>query len=413
VGDVEFTFPYEVPPYLPLLFDPNSYFVEWETDDGADDGNPAALGYRASASEALARLERVGLGRDRLALLYETYKSDLLSGYLSLLEYEFLTGPDRPTEVEAQQLIGKHIGNFATSNPVNDIDEFAKYLGYVLGQKGGAALLGSPSKLVDRLHESVKDLPPPVATVAGLFDDERSRRYEELAFLLYLGAVLTQVDPHAEVRLEVQEVVDWDVAEGRQVFAEALSELTKKLELYEKLLRPAIGRGSVVQTRAARDALKSAIIAAKTATEATTKGESLENLAQALFSLDPGFRIKRVRANLGDEELDLIIANDGPSGFWSSLQSPLILVECKNWSGAVGAPEIRDFESKVRNHRGFSRLGIFIAANGFTSEAEDVIKRLSRDETMIVLLALLQIEKFAQSDQELTEWLEDQIATLL
>jgi hypothetical protein len=79
----------------------------------------------------------------------------------------------------------------------------------------------------------------------------------------------------------------------------------------------------------------------------------------------------------------------------------------------VGAPEIRDFESKVRNHRGFSRLGIFIAANGFTSEAEDVIKRLSRDETMIVLLALLQIEKFAQSDQELTEWLEDQIATLL
>jgi len=413
VGDITFEFPYEVPPYLPLLFDPNSYFVEWETDDGPDDGDPAAIGYSTNAADALAHLEEVGLGRGRLVLLYETYKNDLLSSYLSSLEYAFLTGPDRPGQAEVQRLLGEHIGQFVTSDPASDVDEFAKYLGQVLAQEGGAELLASPGQLAEHLRGSVKDVSPPIATVAELFDDEQSRRYEELAFLLYLDLLLTQLDPKAEVRLEVQEVVDWDPAAGRQVFAAALGELTKKLELYDKLLRPAVGRGSLVQTRAARGALLSGIDLTKRAITAKTKGESLEQLAQALFTLDPGFRIKNVRVDLGDEEIDLVIANDGPSGFWSNLQSPLFLVECKNWSREVGAREIRDFESKLRNHRGFARLGIFIVGNKYTSTAEDALKRLSRDETMIILLTVGEIEKFAGGEQPLREWLEDKIAALV
>ena len=87
-----------------------------------------------------------------------------------------------------------------------------------------------------------------------------------------------------------------------------------------------------------------------------------------------------------NEEIDLLLKNSLDRPFWNAFGSPLFFVECKNWKAAVGAKEVRDFETKIRNHAKLAKLNFFIALNGFTSEAEEHIKRLGREEYHIVLL---------------------------
>lgn len=63
-----------------------------------------------------------------------------------------------------------------------------------------------------------------------------------------------------------------------------------------------------------------------------------------------GFEITKKRMVNGVEEIDLVIKNNINKPFWSSLSSPCIFTECKNWSEKVGAKEIRDFEVNVKSH---------------------------------------------------------------
>lgn len=172
------------------------------------------------------------------------------------------------------------------------------------------------------------------------------------------------------------------------------------------------GRRGSAQVASRRE-LAAAFAARAAATTINEKGKALESLTRALFALEPALRVKQTRRRLGDEEIDFIVVNDCPSTFWSNLHSPLVLVECKNWSSRVGAREVRDFESKVRNHRAFVRLGFLIAANGYTSEAREAVKRLSRDDVAIILIALSEIEDFVRRKQKLTDWFEDLIAALI
>jgi hypothetical protein len=199
--------------------------------------------------------------------------------------------------------------------------------------------------------------------------------------------------------------VDWAVLRGR--FGDwARSDLAADHD-EEPRGRQALPNGDSRQELVAACAVRTA------ATTTNAKGKALEAVARALFALEPALRVKQVRRRLGDEEIDVVVLNDYPSAFWSSLRSPFLLVECKNWSSRVGAGEVRDFESKMRNHRAFVSLGFLVAANGFTSQARNALKRLSRDDVRLVLVGLSEIEDFALRDQRLTDWLEDLIAAFM
>ena len=141
--------------------------------------------------------------------------------------------------------------------------------------------------------------------------------------------------------------------------------------------------------------------------------ESLEELVAALFNLDATFRVWAIRYSMSDEEIDVVVANHGKSGFWLSLQSPLILVECKNWTKPVGSPEVRDFAGKLLNHHVLAKIGFLIAGSGFTSAATDAIRRMSRGDSLIVLLTLTDMLSFPAHDQCLADWLEGRIASLV
>lgn len=103
----------------------------------------------------------------------------------------------------------------------------------------------------------------------------------------------------------------------------------------------------------------------------TGKGRALEDLVCYLFGLVPGIAItQRNEMNVFDtEEIDVALWNDkDPTGF--VFLPDIILVECKNWSSAVGSGELNWFDTKLRN-RGME-FGVLVATKGITGNANDL-----------------------------------------
>jgi hypothetical protein len=101
------------------------------------------------------------------------------------------------------------------------------------------------------------------------------------------------------------------------------------------------------------------------------QGRALEDLICYVMALVPGVAIThRNELNAFDtEEIDVAVWNDGAAEGLFFLPN-IILVECKNWSKAVGSEEVNWIDSKLRN-RGLS-FGILVTTRGITGQAGDL-----------------------------------------
>lgn len=104
---------------------------------------------------------------------------------------------------------------------------------------------------------------------------------------------------------------------------------------------------------------------------ASAKGKALESLLCALFEVVPGITITRRNTKdiYGAEEIDIAFWNEQDGSGFPFLPW-IILLECKNWSTAVGAEQVSWFDAKLRS-RGVD-FGILVAAKGITGQAENV-----------------------------------------
>ena len=138
------------------------------------------------------------------------------------------------------------------------------------------------------------------------------------------------------------------------------------------------------------------------------KGKALEDLTCYLFEKIPGISIpwRNELNNYESEEIDVFLLNEKyPSGLKIFAQD--ILVECKNWSKAVGSAEVTTFVAKIENRA--LELGILIAANGITGDATDakqahdiVSKALARGIRLIVF-ARTEIETLRTTEELVTK----------
>jgi hypothetical protein len=119
-----------------------------------------------------------------------------------------------------------------------------------------------------------------------------------------------------------------------------------------------------------RVAVKKLLKAADQAKTPATKGKAFEDLACYLFESIPGISISHRNAlNVFEsEEIDVAFWNEQVTDGLKWLKA-FLLVECKNWSAAVGSAEVVTFIAKLRN-RGLD-FGILIAANGITGSPEE------------------------------------------
>jgi Holliday junction resolvase-like predicted endonuclease len=95
------------------------------------------------------------------------------------------------------------------------------------------------------------------------------------------------------------------------------------------------------------------------------KGATFEALSAYLFESLDGVEVAERNINLPTEEIDLLIWNARLEEVLTPWDQ-VILVECKNWSGPVGAATLRTFLHKV--HEMHLKTGIFVAANGVTGD---------------------------------------------
>lgn len=133
------------------------------------------------------------------------------------------------------------------------------------------------------------------------------------------------------------------------------------------------------------------------------KGRAFEDLVRYMFERVPGMSLKaRDQGNFArSEEIDLAFWNDrGFKGFpflgWT------ILIECKNWSSAVGSAEVSVFASKLRV-RGL-RHGILVARNGISGSdvelrnARQAIADALTDGRSIIVLKLEELQSARNTD---------------
>jgi hypothetical protein len=138
------------------------------------------------------------------------------------------------------------------------------------------------------------------------------------------------------------------------------------------------------------------------ATSPHEKGARFEDLGAYVLSRLDGVEIQQRDARMEAEEIDLLL--------WSAQMEEIlrpwdsvILVECKNWSAAVGAPQLESFIGKLR--RRSLRTGIFIAANGVTGDyangtggAIDLIKSALQDGIRVITITMDDLRALTSTD---------------
>ncbi len=154
----------------------------------------------------------------------------------------------------------------------------------------------------------------------------------------------------------------------------------------------------------------------RTATDTKAKGEALEELVSWVFGQIPGLRCvaRNTFSEDGSQEIDISFWNDRVAGGLPSLADSLP-VECKNWTGPVGAAEVAWFVWKLA--RGGAVEGVFIAAEGVTGNSERrshawaVLQWAKQLGFRIVMLSLDDLEKL-QTSEQLVKLIQDRLVAL-
>jgi hypothetical protein len=112
--------------------------------------------------------------------------------------------------------------------------------------------------------------------------------------------------------------------------------------------------------KAVYDELLGKVDAAVTAHD---KGETFEDVAEYVLGTLNGVEVMGRDADMAAEEIDLLLWNAQVEEVLRPWDGT-ILVECKNWTAKVAAPQLDSFISKIR--RRSLKTGMLVAANGVT-----------------------------------------------
>ena len=135
------------------------------------------------------------------------------------------------------------------------------------------------------------------------------------------------------------------------------------------------------------------------------KGARFETLAIYLFQHLEGVEVRDHDARMASEEIDLVLWNAQREEVLRPWEG-VILVECKNWTAAVGASALDSFIGKLR--RRFLRTGIFIAAAGVTGQfvngsgneagAVGIIRSALQEGIRVIIITMDDIRAIATLD---------------
>lgn len=407
-----------------LLFEPSDFVSALIKDEENDEYNYYEHKFVTNCGKARQLLEAIGIDLQYLRELYfafysfsfERYKDDLIYRCKSYLESK---NPSRTANKDkVDKLARRLIFNFF--NELNSDEEFSEVLKFFNSDENNEELsdkiielTNSYNDVENKSHQDfdIKEFhrnyladfltKPPYLIY---LDEEESLLIEsdDLNLLYQIGLTVFASSLNNSVIFEFTDFVDFQeimpLEKGTSILLEEQTILKSRVEY----LNRAFSKLKTTNTKL-YSALPFERIIVHSAKE---KGDFLEDLVSHIFTSQNEFRVKK-NVRRKDSEIDLIVQNKMSDPFWTSLQSPMILVECKNQTKKVEPKDLRNFEVKIIDRRGLCKLGIIISTSGFTRNCYDVASKCKRDGYTMILIDNHLLQKRIDNKIETAEWLEE------
>lgn len=432
------------PSFMTFIFEPDDFFVVYEEDFdpetlGDDDTRSFEVGYQTTVAEAKATMDRFGYTLDFFADVYSQFQGELQVEAAEQLAITIMEANKNLSKTQVEEQVK---GHFQPGRAIDHLNQFIIVLRELIRtnfDKPPFDLPYSCSRIKSHLPAEMQD-GIPAAEYLNCKDMDGSRRvdfdrlgsyvedhytsfppgilvviiflslldYPEITDLLFARCALEAGDPEASVQLDVTELAE-SVEDARGLHSAQAFSLVEKVKVYNRVYERLFANESMVRQQHIRSRCSELLETCKTEHSSHKRGRLLEELMETIFTADSSSEVIQKRVSTGDEEIDLVVKNDIDKPFWLAFSSPAFFVECKNWSGVVGSKELRDFETKIRNHARFTKLGFFVSLNGFSAEVPGELKRAGREDYHITLLDGTDLEELVSSETAVSSWLEKKI----
>lgn len=445
VGSFCLSYKNYVPEFLSFLFSKDDFVA---VIDPSDDNFFVELGYKTQAANAMRVLKSHGFDNAVFQEIYEFFRPILAAEFQEdvtrRLTKEVGTVAERDTVMRSNVQDLKVHSVLSRDDEMRDFTAFIKsaseaktvpelffpepmmYMTFTsltgvtyeleIEESGFFIHKYDQTKFIDfqNLYYCAKGnsllLPPWIEYFSNLLENFQYH-YPELILLMQIYILLQVASPDDIVQLDLSDII-YDEVEARELYEELPKDLSEKLNLYNRVYGALLQSKEDIRIRLVKTECLNILDECDQSSSAIEKGLLLERLSELIFTTNPSLQIVDKRVSTQDEEIDLILRNNVDRPFWISFQSPLFFIECKNWAKPVGSKELRDFETKLRNHGKLVRVGFFIALNGFTSAVEEELKRLGRDNFHIVLITRKHLEDYLFSGKDFFVWAEENMSRI-
>jgi hypothetical protein len=414
IGDRYWSWRKSLPVEVPLLFYGKHKIVQDKTEVLTFESD-VFVGYEASVGQVISNLDALGLTIDFFKSTYGSYRKDLISWGLAHLKgikgyYEYSKDEEKVTKSKIKE-VNQWIDRIENGSPNKDIDCVVQLL------KGGIILESSllddesliPSLTNVRMDVNLNDPNVLEATTFGIFLSYAHDILPEIAWLYEVRIILETLSKRSKVKLNLKE---WVMEGGNlEIIEGSLESLALKAKTYGRTFDAILGGNETYNKEFERIQLTEKWTKLKgLQKDHLSKGTKLEEFIACLFHKSFGFEVIAKKLLVETQELDIVLKNISKNDFIKSLNSPFILIECKNWTSPVGVSEARVFESKYRESGKKVDLGIFVAVNGVTKPFKTHLNNLVRDGINLIVIDDKAIESYLYSEAlDVGVWLEKTI----
>ncbi|MDQ1665317.1 MAG: hypothetical protein QOH75_1348 [Actinomycetota bacterium] len=382
--------------------------------------------YVATVAEVLANLDDAGLGWHATVAAYSQTRIEGTS-VGALMGHRMSAG-------DTERQIDRHVDEFRAMAPEQDLIALGRTLAHQWQDPETPEVLFFKDITYDG------ELPSPsqvgwevfgvAATIDGVNEFAALRAAESmcvlyrdaplLAWPMLVCLLLRHLAPDSEIVLDLSEDAQengvrteeeaftyaadyWaSASEGLTAFAQSLGRLFAVLASFDNKL----GRDFWFARAAQLLGRLTDLAEAEDEVSTKARGDALEDLAEALLRTEePELRVVEKNFRTTEEEIDILVTNGLKDPFWIAQSSPLIFIECKNWKDKPGVPELRVFESKIRDRGAICRIGIFISMSGFAGTFLTRLKTFQAEGGIIFAVDGQNLAELVASKTRLTEWL--------
>ncbi|MEW6492574.1 MAG: hypothetical protein AB1589_08705 [Cyanobacteriota bacterium] len=416
IGQRTWSWRKQVPSELALLFLNDAETVDLPVDSTSDEGRFA--GFKSTVARVLRNLDDIGITNNYLISLYAQHREwiiQLVSSYYQgrLRAANVLQNEDEPIKQRARQDRSQIITiqnriregyasrEYASSVEILKRKKLPTWQGYLDEEASllPSAIMEEPSTLLD---EQILD-----ASLIGVFLEYANNDLPEIAWLFETRLILDATPRNASVKLDLSEWI-YEGGELKKWIPAAIDGLVSKVSAYSKTFETIVLSNVEIRRKLARRSLFDRWeFVQRSNLTSYEKGQALEDFFETVIESTSDLLLVGRNLYTDTQELDLVVKNEVQSPFWTSLGSPLLFIECKNWSSPVGTKEARIFESKLRDTGQFCKIGLFVALAGVTEPFLTHVSSLRRDSYAVAVVTKQDIVKFLESSNaNVTKWLE-------